>query len=57
MTNKLIDGRKMREIVGLSRTSVWRKIKKEIFPKPVKKGGKDWWRLSDVEKYIDTEEI
>jgi predicted DNA-binding transcriptional regulator AlpA len=56
-TDKLISGVKTREIVGLSRTSIWRKLKRDNFPSPVKKGGKNWWRLSDIQKYVATEEV
>lgn len=54
MTNKLIRLDEVIEAVGLSRSTIYLKMNKGTFPKPVSVGerGKRWL-LRDVEDWID----
>ena len=41
--------------IGLSRSTVWRLIKKEEFPKPIRLGGRAiGWIEDDVESWIQS---
>ena len=45
------------ELIGLSRTSLWRRIRSGDFPAPVKLGGHGsravGWRRADVERWLE----
>lgn len=55
MTDKLIDGAGAREYLGgICRTTLFRLQKSDdAFPTPIKIGRRPFWRLSDLEAYID----
>lgn len=45
------------ELIGLSRTSLWRRVKSGDFPPPVRLGGRGsravGWRRADVESWLE----
>jgi len=46
------------ELIGLSRTSLWRRVRAGEFPAPVRLGGAGSravaWRREDVERWLET---
>lgn len=44
---------KVTEILQRSRASIYRDIKNNAFPKPLKIGGSSRWRLSEIEEMIE----
>ena len=45
-------------LIGLSRTSLWRRVRAGDFPAPVRLGGQGsravGWRRADVERWLET---
>ena len=54
---KIIRAAEVLEMIGLSRTTLWRLVKAGKFPAPLKLSVRArGWRLSDVEAWLDSRE-
>lgn len=53
MEEKLIKQKEVLNLIKWSRTTIWRRIKAGTFPKPTKRGGTRFWKLSAIKKFID----
>ena len=46
------------EVTGLSKTTIWRRVRSGDFPAPVRLGGRGsrsvGWRKSDIEDWLDS---
>ncbi|MCI5764421.1 AlpA family transcriptional regulator [Actinobacillus porcinus] len=51
--NSLIKIDRVKELTGLSTTTIYEHVKKGIFPQPKKCGRATRWRLADVLNYIN----
>ncbi|MCI7353460.1 MAG: AlpA family phage regulatory protein [[Actinobacillus] rossii] len=45
---------RVKEMTGLSTTTIYEHIKKGLFPQPKKCGRATRWRLADVQAYINS---
>lgn len=55
---KLLRLKEVLEIVPVKRSTVWQWVKDGKFPAPIKLGpGTTCWRLSSVQKFIETGEV
>ena len=46
------------EVTGLSRTTVWRMVKRDNFPAPIKLGQRAvGWRASEIEAWIQNRPV
>lgn len=53
LTNTFIPDRKVAERYSVSRTTIWRWVRSNDFPHPVKIAGTTRWRLADLEAWED----
>ncbi len=45
-------------VTGLSRTSIWRRLKEGDFPRPIRLGPNAvGWKLRDIELWIETRSV
>jgi predicted DNA-binding transcriptional regulator AlpA len=51
--DELLTMKKLCELLGVTSTTIWRKMSKHKFPKPKKLFGKNIWRRSVIDKYIE----
>ena len=55
---KIIRTPEVMEVTGLSKTTIWRRVRSGDFPVPVKLGRPDsrsiGWKLEEVEEWIDS---
>ena len=49
------------KITGLSKTTIWRRVRSGDFPAPIRLGGlaarSVGWREAEIERWIDTREV
>ncbi len=50
----LIRDSEVAEILGCSKTTVWRRVKDGTLRKPIKLGGMSRWPISDILEIIDS---
>ncbi|MCP4823966.1 MAG: AlpA family phage regulatory protein [Shimia sp.] len=53
MSEKLYTERALLDHLGLSRSTLWRLIKNDLFPEPIRIGGSVRWTEEDVDGTID----
>ena len=57
MTRKILRPKEVLETTGLSKTTLWRRVKSQHFPQPLRLGGPDsravGWLAKDVDDWID----
>lgn len=57
MTDRILRPREVCRAIGLSRTTLWRRVRDGQFPKPIRLGPNAvGWRLSAVQEWIDGRE-
>lgn len=49
---RLLDVAQIRELVPVSRTTLWRWIEQGKFPRPLKIGGTNLWRNAEVRSWL-----
>ena len=55
MHSKILRRKDLEAMIGLSRSTIYKLISENMFPKPVKLGPRAvGWRLSDIEDWLDT---
>ena len=55
MKNRILRAKQVTEAIGLSRTTLWRRVRDGQFPKPVKLGPTAiGWRSAEVEEWLDS---
>lgn len=54
LTERLLTVKDLQEILGFSRSTIWKLRKQKVLPNRVKVGGKACWFLSDISKYIES---
>jgi len=55
MHSKILRRKDVEAMIGLSRSTIYKLISEDMFPKPIKLGPRAvGWRLSDVEIWLDT---
>jgi predicted DNA-binding transcriptional regulator AlpA len=52
MTDKLLCQKQVRQIVPVCSVTLWSWVKAGKFPKPVKVGGRIFWKQTDIETFI-----
>lgn len=56
MTNKILRFKQVQQIIPLSRSSIWRRTKKDTFPKPISLGGNAvGWLEKDITEWIESQ--
>lgn len=55
MPSRILRRKEVEAMIGLSRSTIYKLISQEIFPKPVQLGTRAvGWRLSDIEAWLNT---
>jgi predicted DNA-binding transcriptional regulator AlpA len=52
-TDRLVDWKIVAKAIGCSRSMLWKMIKQEGFPSPIRYGSLNRWRVSEVNAWID----
>jgi len=52
--DRLLRVKDVSEIVSMGRSTIYRLVKKNQFPRPVKRGRSTFWRESDIQRYISS---
>lgn len=52
LTPLLYKDKTIAKLLDVSRVTIWRWVRKEIFPKPFKIGASTFWKAEDVNKFI-----
>lgn len=50
--DRLLKIRQVCELVSVSKSTIWQRVKAKTFPAPVKVGSGTFWKASDVQNYI-----
>jgi len=50
--DRLLKIRQVRELVPVSNSTIWQRVKAGTFPAPIKIGSGTFWKASDVQSYI-----
>lgn len=51
---RLLSAKDVQRAYGIGRTSLWRKVKTNQIPPPVKINGRNYWSSSAVNQHIET---
>jgi predicted DNA-binding transcriptional regulator AlpA len=52
--DKMLQMKDLMEVFGVSRATIYEWVKKEGFPKSYKIGGKNFWKRSEIEAYLES---
>lgn len=55
--DRLLKIRQVRELVSFGVSAIWRRVKAQTFPAPIKTGGGTFWKASDVQAYIQAQGV
>ena len=53
--NKLLNVREVADLLGCSKSTVWRRVKNDIMPGPIKICGTTRWVLRELLDYLDSQ--
>ncbi|MYK69064.1 MAG: AlpA family transcriptional regulator [Gammaproteobacteria bacterium] len=57
MTDRILRPREVCRAIGLSRTTLWRRVRDGQFPKPLRQGPNAvGWRASAIDEWLDSRE-
>lgn len=55
MVAKLLSEKEVLDILGVSRTTLWREVKRHRFPEPIWIANRKKWKMETIQQHIDSE--
>ena len=54
---ELINAREVASILGIGVSTLWRNVRADKIPAPIKVGGATRWRVSEIVAWIEAQEV